>query len=231
MDDDWTRAYRRGRALHRDLMEFTEGRTCTLPATRMFASGAEEITHSMGYFESRTRRSVWNFRVAPIFDSDGFIEELDARSNARGLRSTDVITPHVYESCRVPGLIPPETVLGPAAFQGIILDARTFLFAGPPTPAGRPTGWVTQHPGVMGRARALWAEILRLAKPIPMRDCPSAEDLRVAKLLARGHTNRQIATMLSISTRTLDRRIATLERQLKVSDRAELAALIASSGR
>lgn len=231
MAADWERVHRAGCLLQRDLLELTGAETPPAPAARMFGSGSDEIARRMAFFEERTRNSLWNFRDRAVFDPHGYIEQLDARSRARGVREIDIISPYVYESCAVPGLIRPGTMIGPAAFQGIILDGGVVLFAGSPTPKGQPTAWVTQHRSIVDRTLTLWDEIRRLAKPIPARTGPDRDELRIAELIARGHTNRRIAATVGVSVRTLERRIAALERHLKVSDRAELAALIATTGR
>lgn len=231
MDRDWARVHRVGAALHRDLQELTADTTKPPATIRLFASGLEQITRSLAYFESRTRTSMWNLRVRTALDLDGYIEDLDARSAARGLQMIQVISPYSYEACPVPGLIEPGTLMGPTAFQGILLDGDTFLFAGANTPTGRPTGWVTRDPAILRRALRLWNDVHSLSRPIPAPTGPDQDALAIGKLVARGWSNRRIAAATHLSVRSVERHIAALERQLRVPDRAALAALIAGTGR
>lgn len=231
MERDWQRVHREGSLLHRELHDLTADATGLHATTRMFAAGLEQINLSMEQFEARTRRSVWNFRVRHVFDPSGRVEQLDKRSARRGVQALEIIAPYVYESCRVPELMPPCTLIGPAAFQGIILDANTLLYAGPDTPAGRPTGWMTRDPAIVERALKLWEAIRSLARPIPRRAGLPAETMAIGKLVARGLSNRDIADRVKLSPRSVERHILTLERHLEVADRTALAALIAGAGR
>ena len=55
----------------------------------------------------------------------------------------------------------------------------------------------------------------------------AATEERVAVLAASGHTNRQVATALFLSPRTVEANLARVYRKLGVSSRAELGAVMA----
>ncbi|HEV7173247.1 LuxR C-terminal-related transcriptional regulator [Pedococcus sp.] len=63
----------------------------------------------------------------------------------------------------------------------------------------------------------------------PLGDLTRAE-LRVAKLVARGLTNREIAELLFLSSRTVEAHLSHVFRKLDISSRAKLAALMAEVG-
>jgi DNA-binding CsgD family transcriptional regulator len=53
---------------------------------------------------------------------------------------------------------------------------------------------------------------------------------RVAELVARGLTNREIAELLFLSSRTVEAHLSHVFRKLDLSSRAKLAALMAELG-
>jgi DNA-binding CsgD family transcriptional regulator len=55
-------------------------------------------------------------------------------------------------------------------------------------------------------------------------------ELRVAELVAQGHTSRQIAEQLFVSPRTVDAHLTHIFRKLDIGSRAKLAALMAEIG-
>ena len=74
------------------------------------------------------------------------------------------------------------------------------------------------------RARAELSRIgLRPPAPLEL----TATEERVAVLAASGHTNRQVATALFLSPRTVEANLARVYRKLGVSSRAELGAVMA----
>ena len=75
-----------------------------------------------------------------------------------------------------------------------------------------------------GRARA---ELSRLGLRPPAPLTLTATEQRVAALAASGHTNRQVATALFLSPRTVEANLARVYRKLGVSSRAELGAAMA----
>jgi DNA-binding CsgD family transcriptional regulator len=78
----------------------------------------------------------------------------------------------------------------------------------------------------------LWAdrtrsELSRLGLRPPAPLALTATEERVAALVASGHTNRQVAQALFVSTRTVEANLARVYRKLGVSSRAELGAAMA----
>jgi non-specific serine/threonine protein kinase len=80
-----------------------------------------------------------------------------------------------------------------------------------------------------------WVERDKPAKPRqpgrePKGDCLTAREREVAALVARGMTNREIATTLVISERTADAHVQNILNKLGVSSRAQIAAWAAKRG-
>jgi DNA-binding CsgD family transcriptional regulator len=77
-----------------------------------------------------------------------------------------------------------------------------------------------------GRARA---ELSRLGLRPPAPLTLTATEERVAALAAAGHTNRQVAQALFVSTRTVEANLTRVYRKLGISARAQLSAAIAGT--
>jgi DNA-binding CsgD family transcriptional regulator len=80
----------------------------------------------------------------------------------------------------------------------------------------------------------LWAERARLElRPLggrpTSRDALTPSEQRVAELAARGLTNRQVASALFISPKTVESNLARAYRKLEIRSRAELGARIAAA--
>jgi DNA-binding NarL/FixJ family response regulator len=58
----------------------------------------------------------------------------------------------------------------------------------------------------------------------------SPRELEVARLVARGMTNRQVATALFLSPRTVDRHLSAVMRKLDVHSRTAVALAVTESG-
>ena len=58
----------------------------------------------------------------------------------------------------------------------------------------------------------------------------STREIEVLQLLARGETNREIATTLGISERTVDRHVSNIYTKLDVSSRAAATAVAYEQG-
>ncbi|MFF3445185.1 AAA family ATPase [Streptosporangium sp. NPDC002721] len=88
------------------------------------------------------------------------------------------------------------------------------------TPAGRLTG----------RSRRPVTKLVAERSPVldEARYLLTTHEERVAGLTAAGHSNAYIASILSVSVRTVELRLTTIYRKLAVTNRAELASLLAS---
>ena len=73
------------------------------------------------------------------------------------------------------------------------------------------------------------------ASPRRVRDSPlndlTAGELRVARLVARGASNREVADWLSISSKTVESHLSRIYRKLGVRSRADVAYLIGQTER
>ncbi|MBA2451791.1 MAG: helix-turn-helix transcriptional regulator, partial [Chloroflexia bacterium] len=58
----------------------------------------------------------------------------------------------------------------------------------------------------------------------------SPREREVALLVARGHTNRQIATELQTGVRTVDKHVSNILRKLKFTSRTQLRLWVADQG-
>ncbi|MFW6723186.1 ATP-binding protein [Streptomyces sp. MAR4 CNY-716] len=144
------------------------------------------------------------------------------------------------------------TAAGPVTAAGAVTSAGPVTTAGPVTSAGPDTagGAVTSGPVTpadparelaslaqqfadLGAVRdaARCRRVLRGNNvPLPSRrgrrgygDQLSPREREVARLVALGHTNRQIADVLYLSPRTVEQHVAKLLRKLHVGSRAEVA--------
>jgi DNA-binding NarL/FixJ family response regulator len=64
----------------------------------------------------------------------------------------------------------------------------------------------------------------------PRRDLVTDREWEVAGLIARGLTNRQIASMLVLSERTAERHVENIRDKLGVTSRAQIAAWVVEQG-
>ena len=97
--------------------------------------------------------------------------------------------------------------------------------------AAEQLGRVGAH-GYQAQAEKALARLGGRASGTPRRDhglrSLTERQREVAELVRRGHTNRDIATTLFISEKTVERHLARIFAQLGVSRRAEPALLVAS---
>jgi len=82
------------------------------------------------------------------------------------------------------------------------------------------------HPSLGARLAALEAEAQNRAETDPL----SEREHEVLRLLALGHTNQEIATLLFISVRTAESHRARIMQKLRLSTRAELVRYALASG-
>jgi two-component system response regulator NreC len=82
------------------------------------------------------------------------------------------------------------------------------------------------HPSLGARLAALEAEARNRAETDPL----SEREHEVLRLLALGHTNQEIATLLFISVRTAESHRARIMQKLRLSTRAELVRYALASG-
>ena len=76
-----------------------------------------------------------------------------------------------------------------------------------------------------GAVRALVRDYLERARrgdPLPSREPLTPRELEIVKLIAEAHTNDQIAELLSISKKTVERHRANMLEKLGMTDRVEL---------
>ena len=73
------------------------------------------------------------------------------------------------------------------------------------------------------------------AAPMPARGSPldelTAGELRVARLVARGASNREVGDWLSLSTKTVESHLSRIYRKLGVRSRADVAYLVGQAER
>jgi ATP/maltotriose-dependent transcriptional regulator MalT len=115
--------------------------------------------------------------------------------------------------------------------------ARTFLVAGRIERRRRKKASAARHLGQaldqfesMGAAR--WAararaELRRVGLRPPAASSLTASELRVAQLIVSGQTNREVASQLFMSPKTVEATLARVYRKLDVHSRAELGAKLA----
>jgi len=67
---------------------------------------------------------------------------------------------------------------------------------------------------------------MNMRRVVPIRRELSPRELQVARLIAHGQTNRQIAAATGISERTVDTHVGRILRKLDVVNRAQIASWI-----
>ena len=72
--------------------------------------------------------------------------------------------------------------------------------------------------------------LLRDRRPCPDRAALSARELEIARMIARGHTNRTIAAVLEISPWTVSTHLRRIFAKLDVGSRAAMIAKLAGQG-
>jgi DNA-binding NarL/FixJ family response regulator len=94
-------------------------------------------------------------------------------------------------------------------------------------------GLATAHGQVVRAARLLDAvAFLRSDECEFVEEAPlTRREWQVARLVARGHSNRQIARELVVSDRTVDTHVSHIFRKLGVSSRAQIAAWFVTATR
>jgi DNA-binding NarL/FixJ family response regulator len=81
-------------------------------------------------------------------------------------------------------------------------------------------------PAAQQRTALARKNILELEPEEPEFAALSGRELQIAELVSRGHTNRQIARMLSLSHKTVETYLARIFTKLGVSSRAAVATLV-----
>jgi DNA-binding CsgD family transcriptional regulator len=87
------------------------------------------------------------------------------------------------------------------------------------------SGWAERTRAVLERAGG----VARPAQPLRSDDL-TAQELRIARHAAAGLRNREIAALLYLSPRTVEWHLQSAYRKLDVSNRTQLAAVLASEG-
>ncbi len=76
--------------------------------------------------------------------------------------------------------------------------------------------------------RELAASGERLRRSVAARDELTPQELQIASLVAAGRTNREVATQVFLSPKTIESHLGRVYRKLAISSRSELAAALAS---
>lgn len=77
------------------------------------------------------------------------------------------------------------------------------------------------YPGVMSTLIRSYRERLRRGEPVPATVLTARED-QVLKLIAEGHSSKEIAELLTISIKTVERHRANILQKLEMRDRTQL---------
>lgn len=217
-------AYRLGAALRRELIERTSHDADDPVPARLLGIGQYEVQQALSYFARRTRRSAFNTSCSMAPDLDGFAEDLDRENDARGVRGAVLVDREVFHTAPARILSPPSTLLAPVVLPSILADGHTLIFGGAQTPAGRSTAWVTRDRRLVELAQRVLDSLLEAAHPAAHSDYPGPRAVRTIRLIGRGHTDRQIATQLGVSLRTVAGDVARMLDLVGVDSRPALFA-------
>ena len=173
----------------------------------------------------RTTTSVWNMqRLGPA----SWLRDLVADTEEIERRGLEARTIYPRDAVRVSPLLPyavPNMRVGPVTDPFMVID-RSFVVIGDPNAAFI---HVSEDPEVVARGVAWFEQEWDAATPPLGADGLGAVSwrmLRVSVLLVEGATDRQIASALTTSERTVSADVAALGRVLGVSGRAQTIARI-----
>lgn len=213
--------------LRRQVYDAATGRADPHRAT-LLATGMRAIVARFGELEARTQRSVWNLSPQLRFDPDATSRHLDERSRRRGLDLRMVIDSMTEERHPLVGSEDPGAVaVAPVFLRVLVLDGQRVVVEGPRDLAGgEVTAWRLDADDLREEAFALWEETWAAARPPRQVGTRRLNDreLEVARGLCRGCTDDQIARLLRVSTRSVQRDVATVLEHLDVRSRTAAVA-------
>ncbi|MEV0158383.1 helix-turn-helix transcriptional regulator [Micromonospora sp. NPDC050686] len=190
---------------------------------RLFAVGLPTILERLTLLERATSSVVYNLNSQSVFDPQRRERKPNQHTRERGLNGHLITGPSQHLS--LVAAAHPDTWVAPKVqMTGIVIDERVGLFAGPPTPDGRPTAWLCRDPDLITGFCQLWWETQQQAVPIHEFPgvLPLAErQLAVAALLSRGTKDATIARRLGVSPRTVTSDVGRLLDAFGVATRWE----------
>ena len=147
------------------------------------------------------------------------------RPPARGAELRVVLHPVGLARCPMASSVLPALRRGPAAQPLAVVDGRLVVLRDPVGDAW----WVTSDPELVARGAQTLETVWSAADPVlaPGEPPPFTERMvRVALLLLRGATDRQVARELRVSERTVSAEVRELTRRLGATSRAHAIARI-----
>ncbi|MFR9774781.1 helix-turn-helix transcriptional regulator [Micromonospora sp. MS34] len=190
---------------------------------RLFAEGLPAILERLKVLERATSSVVYNLNPRSVFDPQRREREPNQRTRTRGIGGHMITAPLQHLS--LVAAAHPDTWVAPVVqIAGIVVDERLGLFAGPPTPDGRPTAWLCRDPDLIMAFCELWWVAKQHA--VPIHEAPGVvplteRQLEVAALLCRGAKDAAIARRLGVSPRTVTSDVGRLLDAFGVATRWE----------
>lgn len=189
---------------------------------QLFAEGLRSITERLPALERATSSVVYNLNRRSNFDPQRREREPNQHTRARGIQGHLITSP--VDHLSLVAACHPDTWVAPVQFNGLVIDERLGVFAGPLTPDQQPTAWLCRDQDLIMMFCDLWWETKRHA--VPIRDAPGViplteRQLEVAALLGRGAKDATIARRLGVSPRTVTNDIGRLLNALGASSRWE----------
>lgn len=195
--------------------------------------GLPALVAELRRLEPRTTRTSWVLQPQYSYDPEDPGVPLAQRAMARGVRHELITRPSTVRTHPLLSSIYPQTWLGPCFLRALVVDREVAIIGGPDTSEGERTSWSTRLPEVVDAVVSLWEATLPLCEPILPPGVPpplTDRQLEVARLLCIGEKDTVIARMLNLSSRTVERDVASVCQQLGAHSRTEAVLLMRGRG-
>ena len=198
-------------------------------AARLRALGARDVEEAAGLEEARVRAHVSGPRALCVLDLDLPDPAHPGLEPARGLELLPVLQADGWPVVVVlTSLVDPAVVRAAflAGVRGYLLKSSPLAVLTEGLQAALSGGDVYADPGIAG---SLAVGLLRGAVdhgPATL----SAREVDILRLVAEGHTNKEIGDVVDLSALTVKSHLARIARKLGTGDRAHMVALGIRSG-
>ncbi|QIM21170.1 helix-turn-helix transcriptional regulator [Phycicoccus sp. HDW14] len=188
-----------------------------------------ELVAMLTLFEAETGRVVRSMQRQLTMSASRAALALDDRSRQRGVREEVVIDRRAVLSSPLATTVDPGLRVGSVPTPVMLSDERLALLAVPPGRAPEGGCCWTVDPQLVRLALAAFLETWDAALPwqeAGLRPPLPERRFRVAVLLMDGHTDREIADELGISTRTVSDEVRAVVDSLGARSRSHAVAML-----
>ncbi|MBD3783351.1 MAG: helix-turn-helix transcriptional regulator [Micrococcales bacterium] len=182
--------------------------------------------------EARTRHGVWNMQRDPRPSTHRVAARLDDRSRSRGIEERSLHPPRAADQPLATSLEPALRV-GAVPLSLLVADERWLVFSPPVSRPAPEYAWYTEDPTLVAAASAAFLECWEASLPwqeAGLRPPLPERRLQVALLLLDGHSDREIAEELGVSTRTVSAEVRAIVDWLGARSRSHAVAMLVGAG-